>query len=554
MSTKKEITRIGLYARKSKFTGKGESIQNQIDACKTYITDHFQEEEWEIFEYVDEGISGKDIENRPEMKRLLNDINNNAIDVLICYRLDRVSRSVRDFSDLIQNLTEQGKEFVSVTESFDTRTPMGRAMIMIASVFSQLERETIAERITDNMYALAKTGRWLGGATPLGYESKKIVEEDRIGKKRSHFRLVEISEELDLICLIYQKYCEFKSLTKLESYLMNAGYRTKNGKFYGRYVLKAILQNPVYCIADRKVYDYMQENNYGIYSDKELFDSEHGLIAYNKNNNRGKFQRVNEVDKWIVAVGEHKGCIASSLWIQVQNQLNSNSKLTYRQPKKSKALLSGIVRCACCGAAMRPKGSRTAKDGTYRYSYTCEMKEKSHGGICQMPNIPGNQLDSMIVDEILKLRSQIITEYDFLREKLDELEMDNFKQSENQLLQKQLKSNQMQIDNLLNTLSKTTNEMTINTILERVDKINEEQSTLQNRLEELEKEKTKEVGLQPAKLLAKNLIQMDINSFKKLPILSQKNILSEVIKEIIWDGENAEVHFWAEDLPEVKSA
>ena len=171
-----------------------------------------------------------------------------------------------------------------------------------------------------------------------------------------------------------------------------------------------------------------------------------------------------------------------------------------------------------------------------------------------MPNIPGNQLDSMIVDEILELRSQIITEYDFLREKLDELEMDNFKQSENQLLQKQFKSNEMQIDNLLNTLSKTTNEMTIKTILGRVDKINEEQNTLQNRLEELEKEKTKEVGLQPAKLLAKKLIQMDINSFKKLPILSQKNILSEVIKEIIWDGENAEVHFWAEDLPEVKSA
>lgn len=171
-----------------------------------------------------------------------------------------------------------------------------------------------------------------------------------------------------------------------------------------------------------------------------------------------------------------------------------------------------------------------------------------------MPNIPGNQLDSMIVDEILELRSQIITEYDFLREKLDELAMDTFKQSENQLLQKQYKSNEMQIDNLLNTLSKTTNEMTIKTILDRVDKINEEQNTLQNRLEELEKEKTKEVGLQPAKLLAKNLIQMDINSFKKLPILSQKNILSEVIKEIIWDGENAEVHFWAEDLPEVKSA
>ena len=104
--------------------------------------------------YKDEGVSGKSLE-RPEMQRMLRDIEADKIDILICYRLDRVSRNVRDFSNLIEQLTEWHKEFISIKEAFDTRNPMGRAMMMISSVFSQLERETIAERITDNNRQMA---------------------------------------------------------------------------------------------------------------------------------------------------------------------------------------------------------------------------------------------------------------------------------------------------------------------------------------------------------------------------------------------------------------
>ena len=94
------------------------------------------------------------------MKKLLKDIEAGSIALLICYRLDRVSRSVKDFSDLIVRLADCRVEFISVSESFDTRTPMGRAMMYISSEFAQLERETIAERIADNMTELAKAGRW----------------------------------------------------------------------------------------------------------------------------------------------------------------------------------------------------------------------------------------------------------------------------------------------------------------------------------------------------------------------------------------------------------
>ncbi len=94
-------------------------------------------------------------------------------DYLVCYRLDRISRNVSDFSALIEELNDRNISFVCIKEEFDTSKPMGKAMMYIASVFAQLERETIAERVRDNMLMLARTGRWLGGTTPLGYTSEK---------------------------------------------------------------------------------------------------------------------------------------------------------------------------------------------------------------------------------------------------------------------------------------------------------------------------------------------------------------------------------------------
>src|SRR5699024_9390508 len=107
--------------------------------------------------------------------------------LVVVYRLDRISRDIGDFAKLIQELNGYGIAFVSLREQFETASPMGRAMMYIASVFSQLERETIAERIRDNMRELAKTGRWLGGTTPTGYASRarETVEED--GRKRREY-------------------------------------------------------------------------------------------------------------------------------------------------------------------------------------------------------------------------------------------------------------------------------------------------------------------------------------------------------------------------------
>lgn len=159
----KNKIRIAIYSRKSKYTDKGDSVGNQIDIARKYIEEHYPSSKYdvEVVTFEDDGFSGGSID-RPKFKEFIIKENKKPFDVLICYRLDRISRNIADFSGLMNHITKLGTSFISIKEQFDTRTPMGRAMMYIASVFAQLEREVIAERIKDNMIELAKTGRWLG--------------------------------------------------------------------------------------------------------------------------------------------------------------------------------------------------------------------------------------------------------------------------------------------------------------------------------------------------------------------------------------------------------
>ena len=185
--------RFFIYSRKSVYTGKGESVENQIEMCKQYIRSKFPDVvEDAITIYEDEGFSAKDT-IRPQFQRMLQDIRERKPDYIVCYRLDRISRSVSDFSALIEELNDRNISFICIKEEFDTSKPMGKAMMDIASVFAQLERETIAERVRDKIAASKAKGLWMGGTPPLGYDIK-----DR--------QLVPSEQEKTLVNLIFIKY------------------------------------------------------------------------------------------------------------------------------------------------------------------------------------------------------------------------------------------------------------------------------------------------------------------------------------------------------------
>ena len=155
-----------IYARQSVDKADSLSIQGQIDLCR-------RETGANAKVYQDKGYSGKNT-NRPAFRRLMADVERGLIGKIVVYRLDRFSRSIADFGRLWETLSRCRVEFVSIHETFDTSTPMGRAMLNIIMVFVQLERETTAQRVKDNYYQRAGLGAWPGGPAPYGFQLGKL--------------------------------------------------------------------------------------------------------------------------------------------------------------------------------------------------------------------------------------------------------------------------------------------------------------------------------------------------------------------------------------------
>lgn len=377
---------LALYSRKSRFTGRGESIENQVALCRDYVARVYGEDAaGQLLVYEDEGFSGGNTQ-RPALRRMMRDARAGRLRAIVVYRLDRISRNIGDFSRLIEELAGLHIEFVSIREQFDTGSPMGRAMMYIASVFSQLERETIAERIRDNMHELAKTGRWLGGVTPTGYTSESVQRVTLDGRVRRVCRLTPIPEEAALVREIFSLFACTGSLSAVEAELQRRRVKTRNGRSFTRYSVKAILQNPVYLIADRAAYRYFVGKGSELCAAEAEFDGVHGLLAYNRTDQhkRGAARFLPETE-WLVSVGGHEGLIPSALWIAVQQSLEKNRDKGFRRPGKSKALLGGLLFCAC-GSRMTPRS------GGRRYA--CAAKRRSRKTLCAVSNADGAALEA----------------------------------------------------------------------------------------------------------------------------------------------------------------
>jgi DNA invertase Pin-like site-specific DNA recombinase len=235
-----------VYTRKSSEEGLEQdfnSLQAQREACEAFIRSQ-KGEGWRLVEtaYDDGGLSGGTI-NRPALQRLLADIAHGRVDIVVVYKVDRLTRSLIDFAKIVELFDRHGASFVAVTQQFNTTTSMGRLTLNILLSFAQFEREVTAERIRDKIAASKRRGMWMGGVTPLGYEVRNR-------------RLVIVPEEAETVRLIYAQYQELGSVRLLQQHLDTAGIRSKvrtyrdgraaGGRPFSRGALYALLSNPIY--------------------------------------------------------------------------------------------------------------------------------------------------------------------------------------------------------------------------------------------------------------------------------------------------------------------
>ena len=530
-----------IYSRKSKFTGKGESIENQIELCKNQLINKYNIKEENIKIYQDEGFTGYNT-NRPQFQEMIKDIRNKKIKCVIVYRLDRISRNVTDFCNLKNEFIKYNTDFISVTENFDTSTPMGRAMLMISSVFAQLERDTIAERIRDNMYELAKTGRWLGGNTPLGYKSEKVETLSVDGKRKNLYKLDIVFEEAEIIKLIWNKMCELKSLSKLEVYLLQKGIKTRNGNNFTRFSLITILKNPVYVVADNKIKDFFEKMNVTIYeTDIEKCNGINGLLAYNKREElMGKTKSYKDITEWIIAVGKHQGIIPSQQFIKVWNLIVNNKDKRCRVPRQNTSILSGIIRCKHCGNYMRPRLRNTVTiDNKRNFSYLCVLKEKSRKRLCKCKNINGIETDMIVIEKISELKLPTNMLINKIKLLINNKEKKSDKRiNELQTLNTILSRNKRKVEALIDKMAIIDGEL-IADITAQIKSIKSKNLEIEKRIIETEKEIDKD----EVTVLALNIINKYMGSFDSLNIVDKRLMIKSLVNTIESDGENIYINY-----------
>lgn len=550
--------KIAIYARKSKSTDKGESIDNQITSCKDYILkwSNKNSANVEFIIYKDDGFTGSNT-SRPQFQKLLADAKKNKFTTLICYRLDRVSRSVADFSTTYELLQEHGIEFISVKEQFDTSTPIGRAMLNIAMVFAQLERETITERITDNMMALAKTGRWLGGTTPAGFVSEPIEYIDHDMNSKKMFKLTEDKNEIRKVQTIFDKFLELKSLRSTESYLLVHDIYTRKNCKYTADTIKDILKNPVYVAADERVYDHLSSLGCQICNPKNEFDGTYGLMVYNKTDQSKSNMTNKDYSEWIVSIGKHHPAISSDNWILVQDLLQANTQNSfYIKETMQYGLLTNLIRCGCCGARMKIKKGKINSKGELSYTYVCTTKEMSRRTKCNVKNIIGQEVDADVVTYLLELAN----DDSFMNQTLASHKLTITKSMEEtaeqiKSIQEEIAEHNTSISNLMSQLQKLSPESSLVSIyMNQLAELDTTIQELKGKLEALQttesKQQTIELNLDSVRHALSKLKYLEDTADLKI----QRSIIRSIIDYITWDGENLHIELFGQELLREKMA
>lgn len=539
--------KIAIYSRKSIFTGKGDSIENQISMCQEYIYSKLGKDV-EISIYEDEGFTGKNT-NRPEFQRLMKDIKNKKIDRIVCYKLDRIGRSVAQLSNMFEMLDKYNCSFTSITEQqFDTTTPMGRAMINIASTFAQLEREQLAERVRDNMLQLSKSGRWLGGQSPLGFTPEKMIYIDEEMKERTLMKLTPDEEELNIIRFIFKAYLEERSINEVTRQLNVKCVKGKNGGNFDTTQVRRILRNPLYVKSDKSTHKYMNDIGTNVYGDY----NGNGYLTYNK---KRQTTIGRNIEEWIVAISNHKGIINSEEWLKVQCSLDKNkAKQSIRlgTGNSNNACLSGILKCAKCGCNMIVKHGHPSNVNGYKKFdyYVCSNKQNKYVDRCDNPNIRVDKLDPIVIAEIKAYNKDLLI--DELTKSLisSDTTLENGQIKE---LNTQIKAKRLASSNLVKQLSLAPNNDVAGIIMNEISSLNDEIKELELNLNNIESDKNEIINQTVNLELIINSLKHFNENMDIVDDISKKRLLIQsVARKILWDGDNYKTTITILDIDDSK--
>lgn len=364
--------KVAIYCRVSTTEQAEEGYS--IDEQNIKIREYCEREGHEIYNlYEDRGISGMNITNRPGIKQLLQDATENKFDLVIVWKLNRISRKLLDILNIVELLNKHNIAFRSLTENFETETPSGKLQLNIMGAIGEFERETIAENVKMGLLARAKEGRWNGGVV-LGYD---LVELNNEGKKRKNTVLKINEKEANTVRRIFELYSQGHGYKAVVNRINKEGHKTKRNGEFAVSTVKEILQNPVYI----------------------------GKIRYNVRQDWSKKRRNNINANPILSDGIHEPIIDVETWNKVQVILKERSK-KHNKVYDCEFPLTGILKCPVCGAGMTiNRSTAKRKDGTRRINeyYSCGNWKNKGTAVCNSNSIRVEVADEYVLNKIMEL-------------------------------------------------------------------------------------------------------------------------------------------------------
>ena len=485
-----------IYARQSAVRIDSISIESQIEYCKYELKGQ------PCRVYIDKGFSGKDTD-RPQFQEMIEAVKRGEIRRVICYKLDRISRSVIDFVAMMEILQQYDVEFLSCTEKFDTSTPTGRAMLSICIVFAQLERETIQMRVDDAYKSMSRKGFFMGGRVPYGFRREPYVLN---GKNTTHF-IQDITEASSILmmCMIFQEPSATSGDVIRE--LDRNGIINPNSKdeTWLPNRIMSIICNPIYVKADIHIYNFFKENGAIIHSPPEAFNGINGCYLFEDKEAGKKRLRIQGHH---LVVAPHEGFVPSDIWLRCRMKVKYSGEAKSDNSIKEN-WLSRKIKCGKCGYALfvRKQPRSSARN------YMCSKAASPQSTCTGVGKIPAEHIEQIVLDELFSKISRFPI-----------FEQQQEAPSVSLAVQKQIDEVQAEIDQYMKLLIDA-NSITANYINERILTLDRKKADLSLEIYSAKNEDTKRNGLQL------RLVEQ-MGKWNTLSITDKMSIVDSMIEKI----------------------
>lgn len=498
--------RVAIYARVStqEQAEQGYSIEAQVKILNEYCR---QTNKILFKEYVDPGISGKEVENRPKLQQLLLDAKAGLFDEVVVWKINRLSRDQSDLMRLVDTLNKHNVIFRSYSENFETETPMGRFALQMMGSVAELERNTIVENVKMGMKQRALNGKWNGGKI-YGYRSKynNDIKENKL----------EIEEnEVVIVQEIFKLFANEKwGYIRIANQLNKRGLRTRENNYWSKQCIKQIIDNPVYV----------------------------GNIRWGVHMDWSKKRRQGKQDEYILSKGNHTAIIDKGTWEKAQNIRESRGKIS-EKTYEGNYILSGLLKCPVCGASMI--SHRTVKKGKsgesiiYRY-YKCLNSVSKGSEACKSNLVNADKAEL----EVLSRINEVVKSKEIIEAIINRMEKESY--IDTTPLENKLKEHKKEIkkiadgrkEHLQLRYEKSIDIKTLDEMLKYFDQIesenNNEIDSIQNELNNI----YNKVKVEPEKVRA--ILENFTQIFEKADIVKKKMLLKSIIERVsVIQGESS---------------